>query len=82
MTDKSREERFRLRYGELVFHKRRHLDLTQIELARCAGTSRITIANIETGKHFPSLATALRVADALDLDWKEIMDLHASRGKK
>lgn len=39
--------------------------LTQAELARRAGLSRCAYTNIEKGRKYPSLVTALRIADAL-----------------
>lgn len=56
--------------------KRAEHELTQIQLAQKAGVTRQTIAFIEKGEFAPSIALALRLANALqtpiaDLFWLE-----------
>jgi DNA-binding XRE family transcriptional regulator len=51
---------------------------SQRELARRANVAERTIINIETGQRVPRLLTMRRIADALELDWKEIDEFQAS----
>jgi len=45
---------------------------SQRELARRAEVAERTIANAERGERQPRLLTMRRIADALEVDWKEI----------
>jgi len=47
---------------------RKSKNLTQLELAKMIGTARTTIAMLETNKAKPSLDTAKKLAEALDVD--------------
>jgi putative transcriptional regulator len=44
---------------------RKRRKLTQQQLAEKVGTSRVTIARLETGSRQPSMAVALRIAGEL-----------------
>lgn len=48
-----------------VREARRHLRITQAELATAVGVSRQTIISIERGEHAPSVYLALRIARTL-----------------
>lgn len=48
-------------------------DLTQAELAKIAGVSRITISNVKNGKSC-SDAVGFKIARALGVDVKEILE--------
>ena len=56
----------------MIFHKRREMKMTQLELSRRVDMSRVGIANIETGVSSPSLKTAFLIADVLDIKWEDI----------
>jgi len=45
---------------------------SQRELARRANVAERTVINIETGQRVPRLLTMRRIADALEVDWKEV----------
>ncbi len=45
---------------------------SQRELARRANVAERTVINIETGQRVPRLLTMRRIADALEVGWKEI----------
>ncbi|HEY7781322.1 MAG TPA: helix-turn-helix transcriptional regulator [Ktedonobacterales bacterium] len=47
--------------------------LSQMKLAAAIGVTLATIANIEQARNEPSLSTAQKVADALDLDLDQIV---------
>jgi putative transcriptional regulator len=49
--------------------------VSQQELAAKVGVTRKAIHNIETGKSWPSLLTALRIANALDKQVEELFTL-------
>lgn len=46
--------------------------MTQQDLAKLAGVSRQTIISIESGRYSPSLELALKLADVLETDIREI----------
>lgn len=56
-------------FGRRVAQLRRRAGLSQNALAEKAGLSRNYIGLLETGGRSPSLATALRIREALDADW-------------
>ncbi|ARU63857.1 hypothetical protein CBW65_10005 [Tumebacillus avium] len=49
-----------------MIHARRAKKLTQEQLANRCDITRAYLANIERGKHAPSLRTAFRIANVLD----------------
>lgn len=51
----------------LVRRARRRADLSQRQLARCAGTSPSMIADVETGAKTPRLSTLQRILNAANL---------------
>src|SRR5271170_4229218 len=50
---------------QYIRQERRHL--TQSELAKLAGVSQSTIAQVENGKKDPSISTLKKIASALDV---------------
>jgi DNA-binding XRE family transcriptional regulator len=52
--------------GQLI-EARKHLKLSQAELAKRAGLTRATVARIENGQHSPSLNTVFNLTTALEL---------------
>lgn len=48
--------------------------ISQGELAERAGVSRVTISNIETGRHTISIEVAKKLAAALDIEWTIFFD--------
>ena len=57
-------ERFTL--SERIKYMRQRRELTQAELAKSAGLSQSTVAQIENGDKDPSFSTLLKIAEALD----------------
>lgn len=53
--------------AELVFETRGLMGLTQMQLAKLAGTSQSLISSVENGKHLPGLLTLRKITDALNL---------------
>jgi putative transcriptional regulator len=53
--------------GNCVKDKRIKAGLTQAELAGLVGIARISITSIETGRHIPTIDTALRLSQFLDV---------------
>ena len=53
-------------FGDRLMMRRKHLGLTQSELAEIAGVSDNQISNIENGKSFPKFNNFLMLCDALD----------------
>src|SRR5262249_1663581 len=54
-------------FGAWVRHRRKALDLTQVELARRAGCTEIMIQKLEADERRPSPALAAQLADHLQL---------------
>jgi DNA-binding XRE family transcriptional regulator len=52
---------------------RKERGLSQMKLAAIIGVTLATIANIEQGRNEPSLSSARKIADALDLDLDQIV---------
>ena len=52
----------------IIRQLRHQSDMTQVELARTAGTSQSTIAAYETGRKSPTMRTVNRLASALGLE--------------
>ncbi len=52
---------------------RKERGLSQMKLAAAIGVTLATIANIEQGRNEPSLSSARKIADALDLDLDQIV---------
>ena len=44
---------------------RKAANMTQVELAKAAGTTQAVICRYETGKRIPKITTAQKIADAL-----------------
>ena len=62
-----------------VFDERTKRDMTQEDLALVVGVSRQTIIAIEKGKYTPSVALAMRIAQAFGLRVEELFQLtHAT----
>lgn len=53
-------------FGDRLMMRRKHLGLTQSELAEIAGVTDNQISNIENGKSFPKLNNFLLLCEALD----------------
>ena len=52
---------------------RKDRGLSQMKLAAAIGVTLATIANIEQARNEPSLSTAHKIADALDLDLDQVI---------
>lgn len=52
---------------------RKERGLSQMKLAAAIGVTLATIANIEQARNEPSLSSAQKIADALDLDLDQII---------
>ncbi len=57
-------ERFTL--SERIKYMRQRRELTQAELAKSAGVSQSTVAQIENGDKDPSFSSLLKISEALD----------------
>jgi transcriptional regulator with XRE-family HTH domain len=61
--------------GERIRQVRLHRNLTQERLAEFAGMDRQAINRLENGHTSPMLDTLIRLADALDVDLAELVQL-------
>ncbi|MFP7755558.1 helix-turn-helix domain-containing protein [Thermodesulfobacteriota bacterium B35] len=58
----------------LVRAWREHFGMTQAELARKAGMSQPALARIEKGAGTPRMSTLSRLADAMGIDVRQLVD--------
>jgi predicted ATPase/transcriptional regulator with XRE-family HTH domain len=65
-------------FGEWVRRRRRALDLTQAELADRVACATVTVRKVESDERRPSKVMAQRLADALELDEKDVARFLAS----
>lgn len=63
-----------MKLGKALRAKRRINDLTQAELAKLAGVSRINISQYEHNVKNPSLETLIALADVLDCSIDGLLD--------
>ena len=49
-------------------------NMTQQELAESSGVSRTSVSLIETGAIEPKIITVKKLAHALDINWKSLLD--------
>lgn len=61
------------RFNELVKQKRTDMGLSHEELAVRAGLNRSTISLYEAGKRVPSLSSAARIAQALEIQFSDMI---------
>jgi transcriptional regulator with XRE-family HTH domain len=52
-------------FGECIRICRKQIDLTLDQLAKRAGLAKSTVWELENGRHLPSFAVAIRLANAL-----------------
>ena len=60
-------------FGERIKHFRLIRGLTQVELAESAGVDRKTISRIENSRFSPSLVNVFAIAEALDVEARELL---------
>ncbi len=65
-------------FGNNVRHWRKHADMTQAELAHAVGLSRVSVVNIEAGRHEVRINTLFRISNALDCRPEMLLDIHTS----
>lgn len=53
---------------------RRDRGMTLQELADASGIHRVTIVRLEQRRHEPKYDTLRRLADALDCDWRDLIE--------
>ena len=58
--------------GNKVKDLRTDLGMTQAQLAELVGVARVSIVSIETGRFIPTIETALRISEALDVPTDQI----------
>lgn len=78
LADRLKNDEFRVEWERLaparalairLIRYRAEHDLTQKGLARLIGISQPAVARLELGEHVPTLATLIRLSDALDLEF-------------
>jgi len=58
--------------GNKIKELRANLGMTQAQLAELVGVARVSIVSIETGRFIPTIETALRISQALDVPTDQI----------
>lgn len=64
-----------IKLGRKIKYEREKRDLSQLNLALLAGVDKNTIWKIETGQVSPTLETLEKIADALGMDFRELVDV-------
>lgn len=72
MSNDNKTEKFLNSFAKHLAEMRRSKNMTQEQLAMEAGIDRVALANIETGKRRPTLTTIYKIADALNIELKEL----------
>lgn len=65
--------------GRRIFTLRKAAGMTQFELAEVVGVGNEYISKIERGKGSPSLEILARIAQALQVEPKDLFDSHSGR---
>lgn len=76
--DKFKEEKYLQALGARIQALRNNAGMTQEQLARAIGISRVQVARIETSvvkKNNPTIATLLRIADVFSIDITELVNV-------
>lgn len=63
----------RQRIARIVRARRTELELTQAQVAEGVGLSRVTITNIEAGRHLPTVPCLWWLCETLELSPNEIL---------
>lgn len=71
-----------VRFGRSVEITRKQQGFTQAQLASALGISRPSIANIEAGKQNPPLATAIAIAEVLNLSLDSLLNSERGRSRR
>ena len=69
--------------GARIRRRRQELGITQTELGRRAGVSKVWVCNVETGRNGrvrPSAVVVTRLAAALGVSLEDVLGIQASRG--
>jgi len=77
--------RLELQFGALVRHHRKRAGLSQAQLAEKIGRQPNAVQKLETGKSRPTFETLVRLAQALDVDVRDLFgigDFAARDGNK
>jgi transcriptional regulator with XRE-family HTH domain len=69
-------------FGQVIYDRRRHLDLTQQEIARRIKTSTPYVGHLESNKRHPSDKVLSRLAEVLGLDRRELFFLANPRAEE
>lgn len=62
--------------GKRIKELRKFANLTQEKLAELIFIETSTLSGIESGRHFPSLATLEKISSVLNTDLKNLFDYH------
>lgn len=73
VSDDIASRRFAVRVAELMRTERTRKGISMRRLAQKSGLSQPTISYIERGLRIPSLDTAYRIADALEVDLSKVI---------
>lgn len=61
-------------FGERIDELRKEKNLTMKQLSRKSGVTAVTLSNWKTGKTIPQKVAIKKVADALECDFKELLE--------
>lgn len=73
MTASKSVHAFAAKFGAGLVERRRARKLNQEQFAAEAGISKAYLSQIEAGKRLPSLAMLIDIAEALDVELRELL---------
>lgn len=63
--------------GKRIKELRKHTGLTQEKLAESIGIETSSLSGIESGRHFPSMVTLVKIAEILKVEPKALFDFNS-----
>ncbi|MCI5050856.1 MAG: helix-turn-helix domain-containing protein [Candidatus Pacebacteria bacterium] len=74
MSLTKREKEYIQNIGKRIIQLREEKEIKQIELAIAVNIEDSALRRIETGRTNPTIKSLLRIADALDVELKELLE--------
>lgn len=73
MSEETSGDKYYQVIGERISRRRKALKMRQSDLAELIGIARVSISNMEVGRHMPSIPTLYCIAKALKTDIHDLL---------